>query len=764
MTLSVANGLSLPENSSVTGAVVYTPTDPLGLTDMTSELEALALAYPDRAIEIKSGSIIYLKDFFRNIKQSLHLYGKNVTVVYPNTCAVGGIVFDMASEASSPREVTALTKQNAKGTTNDSYITRLECNRKTDTDTIFTRFDWLAIESTIANEAMSGGYLGEIAQVLYTSELEGTDKFGCDLVRILNRHDQLSSGLSATGSGVNGITSNIRARRLDKSKTLKLEGIKFRPFGNSQATATTTRCPAVTVIGAVNPQIFNCDVFSAWQVGFRFYSCAMPEVRDSSFRDTANLATYNGFTYGVQFYGMNDAGTITNSLSVNGRHAIFTTDGNSSSTTTWWQRGIPTNCVIDGFKAFYGHGSPIDTHEEGDNIVIQNGTIMHSVQDSTISPNFRSTGIQLRAANCTLQDIVIIGGSRGIKFNAIDHGFKDRCLIKNVTIQDTVYASEATAETGIWTDDQSALSNKRELLLENITFRNVGDSLTLNKGVVCRARGSLIFDRCYKGVDHYEGSEFYCDAQQVYDYHNIARTPNTSACILRGASTVSYVLRRPIVYKNNKAAEPTNFYANNDANAKTVFIEGIIEFNLNLVTSINLFDDTTGITRPDISPMRLSNLADVILGSPLDATTYGLQYASETGKYTAIAIPSASNAWTEAIAQTTNNGSGVLGTTTLATIPVSDNKASYIDIQVLGSNAARSEACINAGSSMCRRNSGSAVTIVNTGLTQSSDDITGTVTISRTVSSGNILVTVAITGGTASAVIDWLVRYRVREL
>lgn len=748
-----------------TGAVIYTPTDPTGATNMTSELEAICLANPGKAIEIKSGSTIYLKDFFRNIRQGLYLYGKDVTIVYPNDCAVAGIVFDLASEASSPREVTALTKQAAQGSSNDSLITRLECNRETASDAIFNRFDWVAIESTIANPAMSGGYLGEIVQVLDSAVTEGTDKFGCDLVRVLNRHDQLAAGLSTSGSGVNGITSNIRARRLEKDYSITLEGLKFRPSGNSQSTSTTTRCPAVTVIGAVNPRFINCDVYSAWQVGFRLYACAMPEVRDCSFRDTANLATYNGFTYGVQWYGMNDAGTITNSFSVNGRHAIFTTDGNGSSTTTWWQRGIPTNCIVDGFKALYGHGAPIDTHEEGDNIVIQNGTIMHSVQDETISPNFQSTGIQLRCANTLVQDVIIIGGSRGVKINAVDHGFRDRVTLKNITIEDTVYpTSGSTSESAIWTDAQDGITNKREVILENVTFSNVGDALTLNKDVICRARGSLAFDRVTKAVDQYAGSQFYNNAQSILDYRNSSRTPSTSAHILRGLNTVCYYMLRPIIYKGDAANKPTNFFSNNDTNAKTVYIGGINEINLSAVTATNLFNNTTGITQPDLSPLRLTNLADVITGSPSSGTNYGLQYNSGTGKWTATAIPTGGTTWTEVTAQTTNNGSGVLGTTTIATIPLADNKASYVDIQVIGANTARSEASISSNSILCRRNGGGAITIVHTGLSQTADDITGTVSNSRTVSSGDLLVQVGITGGTASAVIDWLVRYRVREL
>jgi hypothetical protein len=583
-----------PPNSSVivgvttSPSVVWTPSDPTGATDMTAELEAFRSNNLGKLVKVADGSTIKLLNAFGSVTTGdILLDFSNCTIVYDSGAATDyAIKCDNTANASAEVSVSSLALNTVNTDATVSQITLgSTLNAK--------RFDWVAIYSTNANPAKSGGYLGEIFQLLAdeaSSVLTATRK--------LNRHSSYST--------------TVKARKLDASRRVFIKGGIMKANGNPEDTAITTRSTAILIQGFVDPLVEGVVFDHPWSTCLRFQACAAPKGRNLEVRNIGNLAAYNGYTYGFYLYGMNDQADGRNLVVRNGRHAAFTTDGNGSNSSTWYNKGIPTNAVIQNVHGYNCHGSVVDTHEEGDNIVIDSVIDFYPYQDADISPNFSGLGTQIRASNVALRNFYVFGGTRGVKINAIDHGFEDQVYLENVHIGNTTQTATVDGDTAIQIDDQDALTNKRHVYLDG-EFNNVGKALSVGKTAKLTVK-SIAVRRSDTVLDAGAGSIVTFSGQAEFDFRNDPRTASYFGVLCRSDVTNSgatvLFLQQPKLLKGTSAT-PTYLFTESDTTAsKKIYCQGIIEYQTTPVTA-------TQITDPAATTFTTATVTDsTTLGSP----------------------------------------------------------------------------------------------------------------------------------------------------
>lgn len=564
-----APGLERDIGTAVSPDRLWTPSDITGATDMTSELEAFVAANQGYQVTLPDNAIIKLKNAFKLVTTGhIDIDFGNATIVYDsNTSADAAIYADNTSNADGEKTVNSL----ATATVNDdATVTQLTLA----TTSTGNRFDWFAFYSTNANPAKSGGFLGEIVQLLAD---EASLVLTC--TRKLNRHAEYSTGMAV--------------RRLDASRKLHIKGGTFTANGNPESHSITARCDAIVVQGFVDPLVEDVIFDAPWSRCLRFRCNAAPKWRNITVKDIGNLATYNGFIYGVLLDSMNDGADGRGIVVRNGRHAGFTTDGNSSSTTTWYLKGIPTNFVVDGVHGYNCHGSLVDTHEEGDGGHISNVHGYHTYQDADISPNFTGVVVQARCARTRYSNIHCYGGTNGIKVAAIDHGFENPVHLSDIFVHRTTQGSGTDNDIGINISDQSALTNKCHVYLDNARFTDVGECIFLGKTAKLTL-GDARANGCDTWIDHNPGSIFVATGTVALDYRNNARTAAYRASVVRsdgtyGGATVIY-LRKPIIIKGDAANKPSYFFEEQDTTAsKTIWAPGITEYNPSATTTTQLY-------------------------------------------------------------------------------------------------------------------------------------------------------------------------------
>ncbi len=533
----------------------WSPSDPTGATDLTSELESFQAANPGRTIRVASGSTIKLSNAFASVTTGdILLDFTGVTVLYPNT-GTAAIVADNTANASAEVAVSAIGMTTVN---TDAYVTQLTLGATL----AAAKFDWLAFYGSDANPAIAGGYLGEIVQVLNNEA-----SLSVALTRRLNRHAQYATSL--------------KARKLSAARRLVIRGGTFKASGNTEDLSITTRSAGIKVLGWVDPLIENVTFDHPWSQCIWLQCNAAPKARNIQVRDVGNLANSQGYTYGVMVYGMNDAADIRDVVVRNGRHPAFTTDGNSSSSTTWWQRGIPTNAVVDGVHGINCHGSVIDTHEEGDNITFLNVVADHSYQDADISGSFTGTAAQLRAANVVVRGLTITGGTRGVKVPAVDHGFEDRLVLDGLRVHRTT--SAADTDIGVQIDDQSALANKRHVVIRG-EFDNVGTAVVAGKKSKVTFPQAE-FRRCRVGVDAGAGSDVLFTGAPEFDFRNTTRATPYQPILARsdGANGgCSVVSMNPVQVIKGATSSPAVLVVEADTTAtKKLWIPRVYVFDPN---------------------------------------------------------------------------------------------------------------------------------------------------------------------------------------
>lgn len=542
---------------------VYVPSDPTGVTDMTTELQAFAAVNPGKLVKVRDGSTILLTNAFATVTSGdILLDFSNCTILYNNlTNNDYAIQCNNVANASSLVTVNSL----ATATVNtDATVTQLTLASTLSAK----RFDWIAITSTDANPAKTGGQYGEIFQLL-------ADETSLVLTatRKLNNY-----GFYATA---------IQACKLDATRRVYIKGGIIKANGNTESHSITARAGGILVQGFVDPVVENVVFDHPWGVGLRFQCTAQAKARDISMRNVGNLASFNGFTYGVYWYGMNDGGDARDLVVRNGRHPATTTDGNSSNTTTWYAKGIPTNLTITGVRGYNCHGSVIDTHEEGDGIVFNNIQIFYSYQDADISPGFTGLGCQIRAARVTVKDFWQRGGTQGIRINAVDHGFEDQLHLENIHIESTTQGTVHDNDIGVFTDDMSALTNNRAVYISGV-FNDVGTCVIAGKKAKI-TYGPMEFRRCYTAVDCSEGSVNVFTGTTVFDYRNDSRTApffavKCRSSLANGGATVIF-MTQPHTIKGTDVS-PVAVIAESDTTAsKPIYLTGFTEYNPSGVTA-----------------------------------------------------------------------------------------------------------------------------------------------------------------------------------
>jgi hypothetical protein len=335
------------------------------------------------------------------------------------------------------------------------------------------------------------------------------------------------------------------------------------------------------VRGFVDPVVEDVTFDHPWSVCLRLQCNAAPRVRGLTVRDVGNLGRYAGYVYGCLLYGMNDHADIRDLTVRNGRHAAFTTGGNRSGTKTWFHLGAPTNALITGVHGYNCHGSVVDTHAEGDNIVFDSVYDFDPYQDEDIVPEFTGLGVQLRCSRPTLRNYFQHGGSRGIKVNAVDHGFEDQVVLQGVSIGHTTATTAPDRDTAVTIEDQSALANKRHVYFDGV-ISDVG--LGFSVGRTSRLTvGGLTARGLHTLMDAGAGSTVVFTAHAELDYRTCSRALPHVGVVCRsdaehGGSTVVF-LEKPKILKGSHSSPGELFTEGDVTTTKKVYTPGIVEFH-----------------------------------------------------------------------------------------------------------------------------------------------------------------------------------------
>lgn len=593
------------------GYVVWQPSDPTGATNMASELEAFVAAHQGFTVRVPDDATVLLNNAFKTVTTGNAFLDFGLsTVLYDHaTNNDAAIYLDNTANASAAVTVNSIANATING---DATITQLTLASTLSVN----RFDWLAFYTSNANPAQSGGVLGEIFQAF-----NDESSLVVSATRVLNRFSQYSTGMTA--------------RVLDATRKVNITGGTFTANGNPESHSITARADGIRISGYVDPIVTNVTFKAPWSIGIRFVCNAAPKWRNITYENIGNMANFNGFTYGISLYAMNDCADGRQIVVRNGRHAAITTDGNSSSTTTWYLKGIPTNGVIDGVHGYNCNGALVDTHPEGDSMHYTNINSYFNYQDADITPNFSGVCAQLRCANSRISNVYVSGGTNGVKITAVDHGFTDHVYIDNLFIKDTTKGAATDSDIGINIFDQSALANKRNVYLNKASFFNVGNCIFLGRTAPLFIEGAAVAVGCAKWIDNGEGSQLKVTAPVHLDYSNNTRTAPykcnemRSSLSLGGASAIYLV--EPIVTRGS-AATPSEFFTQHDTTAnKTYWAPTVIDDNPGAQAALLLI--SAGSTTM-VQATTVSRLNGAYAGNPVifqEITVDGTIWANPTG-------------------------------------------------------------------------------------------------------------------------------------
>lgn len=568
------NGVTVG-GSSETGFVVWTPSDDTGATNMTDELETFVEDNPGVQVRIKDGSTVLLNNFGATLADDadINIDANNCLILYDE--GEKAIFLSNVANASSEATVSSISQQTVN---TDALVSRVTLGSTLG----IQKFDVVAIYSSDANPAISGGKIGEITQAMTS---EATLVF--DTMERLRR--------------ASSYATSVKCRKLDKNRKLKWVGGRFQANGDANDAAITDRAFCFHIVGWVDPIVRDVIFDKPWAQALEVQCCAFGKFDNIEVRDIANLSASNGYSYGVTLYGMNYGHTIRNITVRNGRHPAFTTDGNTSS-STWWQIGIPTNNMLYSVTGINCNGALVDTHEEGDGLLIDGVQSINPCQLSTSS--LTGTLMQIRCAHVTLRNVSQIGGARVIKVSAVDHGFRDQIIIQGVS----AYGLGAPTDTDVLfeLEDQSGLTNKRDIQITDVNAADVGLGFLIGKRVpvtidrVTLAKVDTVGD-VYGGTDVVVGSI-------MVDYRNNTRSAANYFWKCRSDGTYGGCkiihTQNPIILKGSTANNPAQLFEERDTTAnKSVYAPGITEYNPSATTTTTLYESgaTTLIPATDIA-------------------------------------------------------------------------------------------------------------------------------------------------------------------
>ena len=445
---------------------MWVPSDPTGATNMASELEDFIEANAGKRVVVSAGSTILLENFgtnFTAIPTVIDIDGNGCKVLYNNDSPA--IFINNTSNASSEVSVSSMS---------DTYIHSTGATTAITLSSTLSAevLDWIAVysEDTVTGMNVKAG---EIAQVI-----------------------QDESSLVVNTVGRLGLTSEfsttIKARLLDRTRSLKIENFIFESNGDAEDITITTREECIFIAGYVDPILNNNTFIAPWAICQWFQCCAQPKATNYKIRDTGNLGNYNGYTYGAYVYGMNYGAHFSGAELRNGRHLGATTGGNESGSSTWWQYGYPTRYVFENMVSHNSFAVPFDSHEQGVDGIWRNCTaIVTTIDRATGGVNGK--GFNSRAFRETFEGMIVEGSSDGGQIADIDHGKLNTVILRNITIRNTYNSG----------------NNGTALILENRTaadeLRVEIDNLKINdcdRGIEVGANVQLVFnDIAIHGAD-----------------------------------------------------------------------------------------------------------------------------------------------------------------------------------------------------------------------------------------------------------------------
>lgn len=563
------------------GSVIWVPSDPTGATDMAVELEQFVSANQGNRVTQAPGTLALLRNFGQrgSLGATDDVLLKDLNLAQDNDARC----IDVRNTANASAEVVATHALGSVGRTKTSELTLASTLG-------IVAHDVIAVYSDDGNPSKSGGYLGEIKQVIQdeTSLVVSTNK---PLAR------------------PSLWTTNIRVRKLDKTRKFEIDGVKVVPNGDPDDTNITVRERCIYFEGFCHPRVTRASYDRPWAMFIMHTCCFDAQVHHYAMYNAHNNADYNGYSYGVSQYGMNDNCTATHAVVLNCRHPAFTTDGNNNNTTTWHQRGYPTNFVCRGVDSYYSYGCATDTHEEGADGLVCDVTAHYPVRDRADTLGITH---QSRSYNETISNIRSIGGVGGIRVSNVDHG-KASGIINKVKISDfhsrDIQNSGDNAEVLDIVDRASA--DELVVYLDNCSFTDADRGIAVGK--YAKLIHSNVTVHGVKMPFDVNAGAVVIGSNTTFDFSN-CRQSGAHYCVnLRsdvGVSPTVYWLDNPKVTRNGSDF-PRHFWNENDTNAtKNVYHPGITLLNLDGGASA-FVDKSAGETTID----NLSNVSTVALGA-----------------------------------------------------------------------------------------------------------------------------------------------------
>ena len=557
--VSVVGGASHVTVGDLLGQVVFNATDITGATNMAAELETFVSDNQGYIVKIPDNTTPLLNGFGQQgilgATDDIQINFGRANILYDNTSRC--IDLDNTSNASAEVTVTSITETQIHTNTLTSEILLASTLSA-------EAHDWVAIYSSDANPSKSGGVLGEIHQLISD---ESTLKI--QTVGLIGR--------------ASDFTTTIKCRKLNASRKVYITGGIFSSNGDADDVAITSREECIRITGFVDPIVENVEIDAPWAQFIWFQCCAGAIADGIKLKNTLNMADYNGYSYGVVFYGMNGNCTAKNMVVRNGRHPAATTDGNSSTTTTWYNKGYPTYYKFLDIAGYNCYGTVVDSHEEGYGGLIQNISDHNPVEDAN---GFTGSIIQSRAARETIRDVTSIGGSRGIKITAIDHGFIDEVKISNVELSGKHNGSSTAKSIDI--AHQDSITNKRVVKIFKSEINDSDIGVVVGKDAIC-----------YMYNVYVGGAEAYADCNSggylvitnmISDHQNSSAIGSTGVIFCRsaiGKPCTVIVTGQITVMEGNASNRPTHFFDERDTNDdKIVYHSGITSINKDGVTPI----------------------------------------------------------------------------------------------------------------------------------------------------------------------------------
>ena len=598
-------------NSPFTQDAILFDGDLTGATNVASALETAVLNNPGKIIKIPDNATILLEEFgqkgiLNNTADVFIDFGK-ATILQTNN--LNCINISNLMNASAEIAVTSVLD-----TTVNSDAPTTQITLATTSNGVL--HDWYAIYSADANPSKAGGFLGEMHQTI-------ANETG---LKIYTAGYMWKTAL---------FTTSIKVRKLDRTRRLRLRGGYWKPNGNPLDPAIIDREACIKVFGFVDPEITDQVFQSSWSQCRHFQCCAGVVSTRHRYIDAENTANYGGYTYGDTLYGMNGNATVSEITVRNGRHAAVTTDGSSGGSTTWYNKGYPTNHEITNIRGYNNHGSLVDEHEEAAGGVYSN-VRDHTGVKGTITA-FTGCLMQIRGYCTTLTGFSSIGGTRGVKVHAIDHGMPGNdCDISGGVIRNKD-GGPSDSGRGIEIVSQVGLVNKVHVDISDVRVNKADVGISVGELAPVSISNYRTKRVTTAGVAK-AGSTVIL-SQSRYDFRGMAAGETTPwklySDVTNGGATV-IEMTKPNLIKGDFTSQPTHFFGEGDTTAtKRYYLPGLSEVNMGAFPQTLLVQSGASTLTQTTTVNQIYNVDDIaILGNRLATIGTSLVQQNNSGTST----------------------------------------------------------------------------------------------------------------------------------